>query len=170
MAQTEVIRTYLELTSPEDLRAATVGDPRLSLRRESPCSVETYRQLYDLVGRDFHWRDRRTWSDEKLAAHLAQPAVSVWVLRYDDALAGYFELVRHPDGDVEIGYFGIVGAYFGRGFGKHLLTRAVEESWELGASRVWLHTCTLDGPAALPNYQARGFRPFRTEHYITEVS
>ena len=31
------------------------------------------------------------------------------------------------------------------------------------APRVWLHTCTLDGAAALPNYRARGLRPFRTQ-------
>jgi hypothetical protein len=26
-----------------------------------------------------------------------------------------------------------------------------------GTTRVWLHTCTLDGPHALANYRARGF-------------
>ncbi len=31
--------------------------------------------------------------------------------------------------------------------------------------RVWLHTCTLDHPNALPNYLARGFTPYRTETY-----
>ena len=25
---------------------------------------------------------------------------------------------------------------------------------------MWLHTCTADHPHALPNYLARGFRPF----------
>jgi hypothetical protein len=33
--------------------------------------------------------------------------------------------------------------------------------------RVWLHTCTLDHPAALPNYLKRGFRPIREEVYTT---
>ena len=33
----------------------------------------------------------------------------------------------------------------------------------MGASRVWVHTCDLDGPASLANYQARGFRIFKTE-------
>jgi len=31
----------------------------------------------------------------------------------------------------------------------------------MGASRVWLHTCTLDHPSALANYKARGFRIFK---------
>ena len=37
----------------------------------------------------------------------------------------------------------------------------------LGARRVWLHTCTLDNPAALPNYLKRGFVPVKTEIVCT---
>jgi hypothetical protein len=29
--------------------------------------------------------------------------------------------------------------------------------------RVWVHTCTLDHPSALKNYQARGFSLYKTE-------
>ncbi|MER0684083.1 GNAT family N-acetyltransferase, partial [Pseudomonas aeruginosa] len=32
----------------------------------------------------------------------------------------------------------------------------------------WVHTCTFDHPAALGNYQARGFRIFKQEE--TELS
>ena len=39
----------------------------------------------------------------------------------------------------------------------------------MGAERVWLHTCTLDSPRALPNYKARGFREFKRETYQTEI-
>jgi hypothetical protein len=31
----------------------------------------------------------------------------------------------------------------------------------MGARRVWVHTCDLDHPRALANYQARGFEVFR---------
>jgi len=75
--------------------------------------------------------------------------------------AGYYEL--RVDGDsVEVAYFGLLAAYQGRGLGGFLLTHALRRGFAL-ADRVWLHTCTLDGPAALPNYRARGLRPFRTE-------
>ncbi|MGY4541959.1 hypothetical protein ACVWY0_001872 [Arthrobacter sp. UYNi723] len=37
-------------------------------------------------------------------------------------------------------------------------------------SRVWVHTCTLDGPAALANYQSRGFVPCGTEDADMEVA
>ena len=72
---------------------------------------------------------------------------------------------RATDGSVEIAYFGLLPEFIGRGYGKHLLTEAVERAWSAGARRVWLHTCSLDDPAALPNYRARGFRPFREETY-----
>jgi GNAT superfamily N-acetyltransferase len=66
------------------------------------------------------------------------------------------------DGDVEIVSFGLVGDVHGRGWGGALLEHALRRGFELGR-RVWLHTCTLDSPRALPNYQARGLVPFRVE-------
>ena len=49
-------------------------------------------------------------------------------------------------------YIGLVPECIGRGLGGYLVTEAAAEGWALGASRVILDTCTLDGPAALPNY------------------
>ena len=86
------------------------------------------------------------------------------------APAGYFELERQEDGSTEVAYFGLLQEYLGRGLGKHLLTAAVHQAWQTGANRVWLHTCTLDDPAALPNYLKRGFKPFKEEKYFTTVS
>jgi hypothetical protein len=40
----------------------------------------------------------------------------------------------------------------------------------MGATRVWLHTCTLDSPVALPNYEARGFVRYRSETYTVEMA
>jgi len=82
---------------------------------------------------------------------------------------GYFELLRHGDGSVEIAYFGLVRAFIGNGIGGYMLHRAVEEAWAMGATRVWLHTCTLDSPSALPNYTARGFVPFKTEQFMQDI-
>jgi GNAT superfamily N-acetyltransferase len=70
---------------------------------------------------------------------------------------------------VEIAYFGLLPEFLGRGLGRYLLTEAATRAFDLGASRVWLHTCTLDDPAALPNYRARGFEPFKTETYSADL-
>lgn len=162
---TLVTRTYLELRSAAELRPAPAPPPGLSLTQYLPCPTPLYRTLYDLVGRAYRWTDRLAWSDEQLTAHLARPDVSVWVLRVEDALGGYFELVRQDDGSVELSFFGLAPDFIGRGLGKWLLTRAAQEAWLLGAVRVWLHTCTLDHPSALANYRARGFVPYRQEQY-----
>ena len=173
MTTIDVHRTYLELTAPEALRPKRLDDPRLALERVRPCPVSLYRQLYRDVGAEYHWEDRNAWSDAALGDYLARPSVHVWVLRYDGEVAGYFELLEHREGaeagSVEIAYFGLVGRFIGRGLGAHMLTRAVEEAWRLGARRVWLHTCTLDSPHALPNYEARGFTAYRRETYKKEL-
>jgi hypothetical protein len=47
--------------------------------------------------------------------------------------------------------------------GGALLTSALEEAWRMNPPRVWVHTCNLDHPAALTNYQARGMKIYKTE-------
>lgn len=162
----QAIRTYLELPRPA---APVAADPTLDVRRLDAPTPAEYRWLYAAVGRAYRWLDRDAWSDERLAAHLARPDVSVWALRDGGEVAGYFELERRADdtgaAGVEILYFGLVAAALGRGLGRRLLERAIAEAWALGADRVVLNTCTLDHPAALPNYLARGFRVVREERY-----
>ncbi|MEW5916813.1 MAG: GNAT family N-acetyltransferase [Gemmatimonadota bacterium] len=169
MASTDrvkVTRTYLEMR--ERPRTSAIDWPAgVTLQREAPCSVALARALYAAVGRAYHWYDRDAWTDERLATHLSQPNVETWVLRDDSRPIGYFELLREPGGSTEIVYFGLVQDAHGRGLGRRLLEGAIAAGFGEGGSRVWLHTCTLDHPAALPNYQARGFVPFRTERYET---
>jgi ribosomal protein S18 acetylase RimI-like enzyme len=172
----EVRRTYLEMTSPGDLRGARSADPALRLEQVEACPASFYRYLYSEVGRAYAWVDRLPWTDDDIRRHLADPAISLWLLTVRGAPAGYFELKKTPDESVqptsppaaavEIAYFGLLPEFIGRGLGKHLLTEAVEHAWALGPRRVWLHTCSLDDRAALPNYLSRGFRPFREETYL----
>jgi GNAT superfamily N-acetyltransferase len=161
----QVTRTYLEMTSPGDLRPSSPPVPEPRVERIEDCPASFFRYLYQEVGRAFHWTDRLEWSDETVRRHLATPGISIWLMSWQGAPAGFFELRGHDDRSVEIAYFGLLPEAIGRGWGKHLLTRAVETAWESGTHRVWLHTCTLDHPAALPNYLKRGFRPFRQEEY-----
>ncbi len=162
---TEVTRTYLELRSPDQLQGVATPDPAPDIARLEPCPPDLFRHLYAEVGRAFRWTDRLSWTGEQIERHLGDPAVSIWLMSWKDAPAGYFELRDHDDGSVEIAYFGLLPDFIGRGWGKYLLTRAALAAWSASPKRVWLHTCTLDHPAALPNYLKRGFRPVRTEVY-----
>jgi len=165
----EVVRTYLELRSPAQLRPAPTSDPAVGFVRRKDVSVDDYRRLYRVVGEQWHWKDRNAWSDERLATHLASPDVTVWECLVSGDSAGFFELQRCADGSVEIAYFGLVDRFIGRGLGKAMLTRAAQEAWALEPTRVWLHTCTLDSPHALPNYRARGFEETHRETFVYQL-
>ena len=166
----EVTRTYLHLAHPEDLNPARVDDSRVRVECVAECPASFYRYLYSEVGRLYHWTDRLSWTDDEIRSHLARSEITLWVMTIEGAPAGYFELERHPDGSIEIAYFGLIQEFLGRGLGKHLLTVAAEQAWADGANRVWLHTCTLDDKAAMPNYRRRGFTPFKQETYVTAIS
>jgi len=164
----QVTRTYLELNAPTQFRAAFGGfrDVTVQAIAGREATAQLYRDCYRTVGQAFHWRDRWDWTDEQIRAHLADPAITLHVATRGGRLAGWYELRRVPEDDsVEIAYFGIVPAEFGRGLGKHLLSCAVRDAWALKPARVWLHTCTLDHPNALPNYRARGFVEYKKEDY-----
>lgn len=141
----------------------------VQLLQRAPCLPELYRRLYREVGAQWQWRDRLTWSDAQLVAHLADPRVGVWEMNAAGESMGFFELMRDEDGGVEIAYFGLLPRFIGLRLGGWMLTFAVQRAWDWGATRVWLHTCTLDSPHALPNYVARGFRPFKTERFTQEI-
>jgi GNAT superfamily N-acetyltransferase len=164
-----VTRTHVELPDPSSLRPAPRPDPLARVERVSACPASFLRYLYAEVGRGYFWLERLRWADEQIRARLADPAVSLHLLTVGGAPAGYFELEKHRDGSVEVVYFGLLAEFQGRGLGKFMLTEAAEAAWAQGASRVWLHTCTLDDPAALPNYLARGFRPFKQERYEADL-
>ena len=158
-----VTTTYLHMPSRGHFRPAFVDAPDTQLMQAYNASASFYRFLYGSVGRDYHWIDRFAWTDEQLEAHLARPSTTLLVLYVRGVPAGYVELdTASSEPGTEVAYFGLIGAYHGRGLGKHLLSAGVQRAFDDGASRVWVHTCTLDGRHALANYQARGFVPYHT--------
>ena len=154
---------YLEITNPADVRPASSHTTPVQVQRaEIPCPALS-RFLYTTVGRAWRWTDKLPWTDEQWLAYLDRPALQTWLGFVAGTPVGYFELERQDAGNVEIVTFGLLPQFTGHGFGGQLLNAAITQAWAFGATRIWLHTCSLDGPAALPNYQARGFRVYREE-------
>jgi GNAT superfamily N-acetyltransferase len=166
--------TYLEQCSPDQLRPAREPALPVDIVRVELPSPEFSRFLYATVGGDWYWTDRLEWSREDWLSYLNGPQVETWVAWVRGAPAGYIELAGASNLDrfsVEIAYFGLMPGFLGLGIGGHLLTFGLRQAWSIGSrwpgtppvERVFVHTCTLDGPAALANYQARGLVIFRTE-------
>jgi ribosomal protein S18 acetylase RimI-like enzyme len=175
----QVIRTYLQLTTPGDFRPSPARPPPLA-SPTTPAALDVqlvpdptpalYRHLYRTVGAAYHWRDRWDWSDADIRRHLGQREITLYLARTGAATVGWYELRRvREDASVEIAYFGLMPEAIGRGYGRSLLAAAVSDAWDLGATRVWLHTCTLDHPHAVANYKARGFREYKSEVYEVDA-
>jgi GNAT superfamily N-acetyltransferase len=154
---------YLEMLDRANLNPKRVQSGNYKIERiEEPCA-EFNRFLYCAVGWQWYWIDKLPWSYEQWKDYVEQPDFETWVGYLRGTPAGYFELERESNHHVKIVYFGLLSQFTGRGLGGALLTAAIERAWDLNANRVWVHTCTLDHPAALPNYLARGFRIYDEE-------
>jgi GNAT superfamily N-acetyltransferase len=168
MELVEVTVYYLEMLSP--IRRS-VPAPRdgLTVVHVETLTVPFYRSLYDAVGKQFHWLSRRKMSDEALAAILADPRNELHVLHVDGTPAGFAELDRRQPDEIELVQFGLISDFIGQGLGKWFLQWSIDKAWSYQPKRFWLHTCTLDHLAALPNYTKAGFKLFKQEAIRREV-
>ncbi len=152
-----VVITYLELAPEDPLIPPSRPAPEGFATREVH-DPSVNRDMYRRVGGDYQWVDRLSWTNDRWAGYAAR--VETHLVELGGRTAGYWELELSAD-SAKIALFGLLEEFHGIGLGGHALTAALTRGREL-RPRVWLTTCTLDGPAALPNYRARGMRPFRT--------
>jgi GNAT superfamily N-acetyltransferase len=154
---------YLEMLSPSQLNEKPL--PReINIVEIESNQFQFNRFLYQLVGEAWQWTDKLALSDTEWQAYVGDPKLRTWVAYSQGAIAGYFELNAESNGDTEINYFGLAPQFIGQGIGGSLLTNAITQAWQIDTTRrVWVHTCSLDHPSALANYQARGLSLYKTE-------
>jgi len=155
-----ITTTYLQMFAhPERL----VPPPRegLAVVHAKKPPVAYYRFLYDTVGRDYDWTSRKKLSDAELTALLHDPRLEVHVLTADGVPAGFAELDRRSEGEIELVQFGLMPEFVGQGLGRYFLQWTIDKAWSYHPRRFWLHTCTKDHPAALPNYLKAGFSIYK---------
>ena len=147
--------TYLEMRDPP---TEAVPPSPLSLKRIDQPLPDRYRALFRLVGSTWLWFSRLVMDDEKLAAIIRHPDVELYaVVDERGADAGMLELDFRERGECELAFIGLVPQLAGKGHGRWLLAEALRRAWRPGISRVHVHTCSLDHPAALRAYRRAGF-------------
>jgi ribosomal protein S18 acetylase RimI-like enzyme len=166
---TQITTWYFEMLAPSALQPKRLDHPDLVVQPASIPCPEFSRFLYTSVGGHWYWCDRLPWSYGQWQDHLSNPNLETWVAYLSGTPAGYIELIKHDDGSVEIDYFGLLPQFIGQGLGGHLLTVGIERAWQMGAHRVWVHTCSLDGPYAYKNYASRGFTLYDTQVTTAEL-
>jgi GNAT superfamily N-acetyltransferase len=158
--------THLEMTE----RASPPRDPQgaWTLRNVETPDLDWFRDLYRRVGEKWLWFSRAGMSNVELAAIVQSPLVGVHALVHDGRDEGLVELDFRFPGQCEIVSFGVTAKLIGSGAGRWMMNRALELAWSPRVTRVWLHTCTYDHPAALAFYQRSGFRPFRRQVEVAD--
>ena len=165
---TAEVVTWVEMHSAPATRPASNVPWTLELR-QTP-DLEWYRDLYRAVGEEWMWHSRLLLDDGALSAILNDPKVETYTLKREDVDVGILELNFGEPGSVEVSFFGVVASEFGTGAGRWLMAKALERAWAEQPERVWLHTCSLDHPNALPFYMKQGFKAFKRTVYICQDS
>jgi GNAT superfamily N-acetyltransferase len=164
-----VVLTSLEMTSPSELVPGRPPPAPIEMDEVRPGSADVLRALYVRIGAPHGWTGRTLWSQAQWQEELSRPGVRAWVARVNQEVAGFVELEGADEsGTSGIIVFGLVPEFVGKGFGGAFLTDATLRAWDLisadgrPTTRVVVETASFDHPNALRNYEARGFRVFRT--------
>jgi GNAT superfamily N-acetyltransferase len=127
--------------------------------------TEQFKFFYKNVGRDFLWWERLLWSDDDWNNHAKNSKIKLYILYDDDRPAGFFELnFSSLPTCADLAFFGLMPHAIGRGFGRALLQRAVQELFLENPDYITVNTCTLDHKAALPLYKTVGFSEYNKEN------
>lgn len=149
--------TYLEMVErPADARTSSV-----TLRQVRNPDLNWYRNIFRRSGEHWLWWSRLEMDDEQLTALLKAPTTELFIAEREGAEVGMAELDRSTPGQVEISFFGLYEEAIGKGIGHPFMDALLDRAWTASISRVWVHTCTLDSPVALPFYVKCGFRPYK---------
>ena len=160
----EVKRNYLEINSLQDLIEGNKPSEDYSLSLIDPINFQLNKFFYKNIGKNHKWIDRLIWTEEQWTDYVSSEKVKTFVLKFNDDLVGFFELIFHSNSnETEIAYFGILEEYQNQKIGSYLLSEAIKKAFVGNIIRVWVHTCSLDHKNALNNYMARGMKIFKTE-------
>ena len=160
----KISRKYLEIKFVEELKEVKNPSKNYSIETVNPKDFHLNKFFYKNIGRKYQWTDRLIWSDFKWMDYISDEKLFTYVLKDNKEIAGYFELIYNKDKkEAEIAYFGVLEEYHGKRLGGYLLSEAIKCSFSKGATRLWVHTCSLDHKNALNNYLSRGMKVFKTE-------
>ncbi|MET0249838.1 MAG: GNAT family N-acetyltransferase [Sphingobium sp.] len=160
--QVAAVVTHLEMRSRP--RPAPLPSAPLRLVQWKAPSPDAYRALFRRVGEPWLWFSRLVMADDELLTIIHDPAVMIFAaVDPRGTEVGLLELDFRINSNCELAFFGLAPGLTGKGLGSWLMAQAKSLAWRPGVERVWVHTCTLDSPAALPFYIKSRFAPFARE-------
>jgi ribosomal protein S18 acetylase RimI-like enzyme len=158
-SQIAAIVTFLEMRAPSPPRAASSAP--LNYERFGPRDASAYRALYRAVGEQWGWFSRLAWSDAAFERHFSNDAVSAFHVTDNGGTVGIVELDARAESETELAFFGVIPGRIGAGFAATMMDFAIARAFSRPIARFFVHTCTLDHPAALRFYEKSGFKAYQ---------
>ena len=165
----KIVKNYLEIKSLNELVQKKKPNSEYFVEKVSINDFQLNKFFYKQIGQNHHWIDRLVWDDKKWINYVSNPNVFTFVLKNNENIAGFFELIYHKNKlEIEIAYFGLLKDFMAKKLGGYMLTEAIKISFSYKVKRVWVHTCSLDHKNALNNYLARGMKIYNIETVSTK--
>jgi len=159
--------THLEMLREPNLSCPAPRGKLAFMRAEKP-PLHFYRYLYNTVGSDYFWVNRKALSDQDLQTIIHDDQVHIFILYLNGAPAGFSELDLRNMPTADLSFLGIMPDFIGLGLGRFLLCETIDVAWMHRPQKLTVQTCTLDHPSALPLYQRNGFTPCGQEEIELE--
>ena len=161
----KVQRYFLDFEFSKNYKAQSIqSENLLKIVLNDKKNYEINKFFYKQIGKAHFWRDRLVWTDKQWLKYSSSPLLETWILKDEkNDLIGYYEIEKHDNKEFELINMGILTEYRSKGFGSLLLNHVLKKSLENKASKVWVHTCSLDHKYALSNYLSKGFKVFKKE-------
>ena len=165
----KIVKNYLEMKSLDELVQKKEPNSKYFVEKVSINDFQLNKFFYKQIGQNHHWYDRLVWDDKKWIDYVSNQNVFTFVLKDNENIAGFFELIYHKNKfEIEIAYFGLLKGFMNKKLGGYMLTEAIKISFSYKVKRVWVHTCSLDHKNALNNYLDRGMKIYNIETVSTK--
>ena len=159
-----ITRNFLEIKSLNNLLKVNKPTENAEINLLIPPDFQLNKFFYNQIGQNYQWNDRLVWDDKKWIDYVSNPNIFTFILKDNEDIAGFFELIYHKDkSEMEIAYFGLLKDYMAKKLGGYMLSEAIKISFSYKVKRLCVHTCSLDHKNALKNYLSRGMKIYNIE-------
>ena len=93
----KIVRNYLEIKSLDELLVEKKPSNNCSLEKVSSNDFQLNKFFYKQIGKNHQWVDRLAWTNKNWTEYVSSPNVFTFILRKNEDIAGFFELVYHKN-------------------------------------------------------------------------
>ena len=127
----KIFRNYIEIKSFKDFKEIKKPSNNYSVELVDQKDFQLNKFFYKNIGKSYQWIDRLVWTDQNWVDYVSNKKLSTYMLKDNQDLAGYFELIFYQDtNEAEIAYLGILEDYLGKKSSGGIIWEWFPSSWK----------------------------------------